>query len=238
MVGLPEPPSTGPGSGTARLGGMDPEAPWTRYTTANPGADRRPVDRVELGPDADLRLDRRLLGDLDGKRVIELGCGAGHGAVAMAQQGAKVIAVEPTAAQLNEARSLSDRFGVSVELHQGEMADLAFVRADSIDAVIAVHSLAAVADIDRVFRQAHRILRPEHPIVLTLPHPVSFVVRGRSYFDDEPLGEGVHLTHPHRVSEVFTQLTRSNFRVDTLLEPEGPDGVPSMLVVRARKVGT
>ena len=217
---------------------MSDTASWTRYTTASPAADRRPVDRVELGPAADERLDRRLLGDLEGKRVIELGCGAGHGAIAMAQQGAKVIAVEPVAEQLTAARVLSEQLDVRIELHQGELADLAFVRADSIDAVVAVHSLSAVSDIDRVFRQAHRILRPEAPIVLTLPHPVGFVRSGRSYFDPSPLGEGSMLTYPHRVSSVFTDLVRSNFRVDTLLEPEGSDGIPTMLVVRARKVGT
>ena len=28
-----------------------------------------------------------------------------------------------------------------------------------------------VDDIDRVFRQVDRVLRPEHPLVLSLPHP-------------------------------------------------------------------
>lgn len=53
----------------------------------------------------------------------------------------------------------------------------------------------------------------------------------------------------HQIGDVFTTLTRSNFAVDALLEPEPVDGVsgihtstlvewvPPTLVVRARKLG-
>ena len=60
--------------------------------------------------------------------------------------------------------------------------------------------------------------------------------------------EGV--THVHQVSDVFTTLLRSNFRVDAIVEPPAEldrtsmhssplrEWVPSTLVVRARKEGT
>ena len=43
------------------------------------------------GPNGPTERELRLLGDVKGKRVLELGCGTGETAVALAQQGAVVI---------------------------------------------------------------------------------------------------------------------------------------------------
>ncbi|MEZ5373149.1 MAG: class I SAM-dependent methyltransferase, partial [Microthrixaceae bacterium] len=84
---------------------------------------------VEFGPDLDHATHQRLLGNLEGRRVLELGAGAGAGSVAMARAGARVIAVEPSPARLSRARALSDEAEVRVEFHQADLADLAFIRA-------------------------------------------------------------------------------------------------------------
>src|SRR5690242_19335393 len=110
----------------------DPAAGWTRYSTAHPLASDRSIDHVELGPDLP-SLDRRLVGDDDGNRVLDLGCGMGHAAVALARRGAKVIAVDSDGTQLAFARQLADEHAVKLELHQADLADLAFVRSASVD---------------------------------------------------------------------------------------------------------
>jgi SAM-dependent methyltransferase len=233
----------------------DPSGGWTRYTTAHPAAVDRSIDLVELGPDLP-SLDRRLVGDVEGSRILDLGCGMGHGAVALARRGAKVIAVDTDAAQLAFARALAEEHSVKLELHQADLADLAFVRSASVDLAISVYSLAAVDDLDRVFRQVHRVLHPEAPFIVTLPHPFTLLVRAagdgsirveRPFTARSPLGEGASLTYPHQFGDVHTSLTRANFRVDTVLEPEGDSRgpwrsattgwVPSTLVIRARKQG-
>jgi len=231
-----------------------------RFTLAAPAGRSLPTDAVSYGADVPREDELRLLGPVDGKRVIDLGCGAGHNAIAMARQGAKVIAVDESAEQVAEARAAAEREGVKLELHHAPLAELAFVRADTVDAVVSAFGLAPVDDLDRVFRQVHRVLRPEHPFVLSLPHP-AFAVTGdgpgmevrRAYWDSAPLpgtGEGP-ADLPRTVSELFTSLGRANFRVDTLLEPQpkgapdrrGPQWselmtyLPATLVLRARKQG-
>lgn len=233
-----------------------------RSFTGWPAWAELPLDVVSYGPDCATEAELKLLGRVEGKRVLELGCGAGSTAVALAKQGAKVIAVDSSAEQLNQARRLCEREEVAVELHQGDLADLAFVRADTIDVVVSIYALGMVADLDRVFRQVHRVLRPEAPFVLSLPHPVwraadhqePPVIR-RAYWDRTPVpwdGSGeAGADHPVTIADLFTGLTRANFRVDTLAEPEPPRAsarsrwwepamswLPSTLVVRARKVGT
>jgi len=141
-----------------------------------------------------------------------------------------------------------------VELHHAPLAELAFIRADTIDAVVSVWGLVPVEDIDRVFRQVDRVLRPEHPLVLSMPHPAFTMVDTedperrihRTYWEPAP-ADGII---PRTISSLFTSLGRANFRVDTVLEPQPSSGgprsaawhdhmchVPATLIIRARKQG-
>jgi SAM-dependent methyltransferase len=244
------------------LGRTEPATLNARSFTAWPAWADLSLDVVHYGPDIATETELRLLGNLEGKRVLELGCGGGPIAVAMAKQGAKVIAVDESADQIGHARRLAEREEIKLELRQGDLADLAFVRADTIDLAVSVYSLGAVADLDRVFRQVHRVLRPEAPIVLSLPHPAFRAVDSlgsppilrRSYFDHTPIPWTVATEtgtdHPLTISDLFTSLSRANFRVDTVLEPEPVKGsprsrhwteamrwVPATLIIRARKQG-
>lgn len=247
----------------ATEGAPPPAAELTsRSFTAWPAWADLPLDVVAYGPDIPTEADLRLLGRLEGKRVLELGAGGGPVSVAMAKQGAKVIAVEPSAEQLTHARRLCEREEVAVELHHGDLAELAFVRADTIDIVISVYALGMVSDLDRVFRQVHRVLRPDGPFVVSLPHPVWRVADRseppslrRPYWDRAPQawtnGSETGTDHPVPLSELFTSLIRAGFRVDTVAEPEPVRSgarsrwwqpamawLPSTLIVRGRKVGT
>ena len=244
------------------LGRATPAPLTARSFTAWPAWADLSTDVVHYGPDIASESELRLLGNLDGKRVLELGCGGGPIAVAMAKQGARVIAIDESAEQVNHARRLADREEIKLEVRQGDLADLAFVRADTIDIAISVYALGTVTDLDRVFRQVHRVLRPEAPFVISLPHPAFRAVDPggdppsvrRAYFDRSPIswvnGGEAGTDHPQTISDLFVSLSRANFRVDTLLEPEpsraGPRSrywtpamrwVPSTLVVRARKQG-
>ena len=87
----------------------------SRSFTAWPAWADLPLDVVVYGPDMPTEADLRLLGHVSGKRVLELGCGGGPAAVALARQGAKVIAVDPSVEQIGHARRLSEREDVTVE---------------------------------------------------------------------------------------------------------------------------
>jgi 2-polyprenyl-3-methyl-5-hydroxy-6-metoxy-1,4-benzoquinol methylase len=218
---------------------------WTRYTTSGTSGQKRPTDSVEFGPGEVVGLDRRLLGDVSGLRVLDLGTGAGNSAIALARQGARVVAIDPDRKQVELARRSADEAQLHVELHHADLADLAFLSADTFDAVISVHALASVSDLGRVFRQTHRVLKADRPLVVSLPHPAALMLDpdtadaiASAYHATESLGKGVYLTHRHGIAHVFTQLTRANYRVDTMLEPMGPDLHPASVIFRARKVGT
>jgi SAM-dependent methyltransferase len=171
----------------------------------------------------------RLLGSVSGKRILQLGCREPSTAIALASQGAHVIAVVDDRDERDRARRAVDDAEAKVELHDGDLADLAFIRADTIDAALSQDSLRGVVDLDRVFRQVHRVLRADAPLLVSFPHPIADVAEGGSYFDRE--------NNRRTVGDIFTSFERAHFIMDTLLEPEGGH-LPRRLVLRGRKLGS
>ena len=241
---------------------LAPARAWERFTSAAPAGDDLPTDVAVYGSDIPDEATLRLLGNLEGKRILDLGCGVGHAAIAFAKQGAKVLAVDPSAEQITAGKDAAEAAKARVEFHQTDPADLAFIRADGLDAVFSAYAFAEVADLNRVFRQVHRVLRSESPLVFSLPHPTFTMFdptaddptrAARSYFDREPRswtrsGNEV-VDHRRTIGDVFTALLRANFRIDQILEPEPRPGhrsphwtplmqtVPATVIFRARKLG-
>ena len=235
---------------------------WDRIAQ-RPWSDMESIpETVAYAPDGPTEAELRICGDVEGKRVLDLGAGSGANAIALARQGAHVIAIDSSIAQLTRARKLAATTDVRVEWHECDASDLAFLRADSIDLVLAVGVLGEVEDIDRLFRQVHRVLRPGAPFVFSYDHPMALAVGRegeapgalplgalevrRSYFDGTP----VEITYdderiqvwPRTIAEVFAAAHRAGYRVELLLEPEpmvagtGPD-IPRVIIWRARKEG-
>ena len=241
----------------------DNAAAWDRHAAAYQAGAQLPTDVAHYGPDIGTEADYRLLGDLKGKRVLELGCGGAQCSIAFAKQGATAIGIDFSSEMLAFARRLCEREEVRVELRHGDLADLAFLRQDSIDLAFSAYTFGYVEDLNRVFRQVHRVLKVGGSLVFSLPHPAydmidddseqPLLVR-RSYFDRSPIDymfNGIAFTdYHHTFSDLFTSLSRASYRVDTVLEPEPVHGgprsqfwrdtfryVPRTLIIRARKEG-
>jgi SAM-dependent methyltransferase len=129
--------------------------------------------------------------------------------------------------------------------------------------VFSAYAFGFVDDLGRVFRQVHRVLKEDGPLVFSLPHPAHDMIDDdsaepllirRSYFDRSPIDyewNGIEFTdYHHTFEDLYTSLLRSGYRVDTVLEPEpmssGPRSqhwreafrwAPRTLIVRARKEG-
>lgn len=235
---------------------------WTRFSLSGAAGATLDADAVRYGPGLPTENELRLLGHVQGRRVLELACGAGASAVALAKAGARVVAVDDVAENLSDTRDRADREGVRVEIHHGPLAELAFVRADTIDVALSTYGLATVDDLDRVFRQVHRVLRSERPFVFSLPHPAFVMldpvggepVLRRAWWDTSPVPWSVAAgrAEPDRVitlNALFASLNRAGFGVDALLEPQperatagdawsdAMQWVPPTMIVRARKLG-
>lgn len=224
-----------------------------------PGTMPLPLDVVTYGPDIPDESAFRLLGTGEGRRILVLGLGRGHVAVTLALQGARVICVDTNIENIEAARVLADANEVKLDLHHGDLAELAFVRADTIDVALSVYELGRIDDLDRVLRQVNRVLHTGSHFVCSFPHPayvaldesVPGSVRfNRAYTDRSPRTAGDATVYPRSIADVFSSFGRANFRVDALLEPIGEKStqpspfwaeamraVPPTLIMRGKKEG-
>ena len=218
-----------------------------------------PLDVVTYGPDIPDESTFRLLGTGEGRRILVLGVGLGHIPVALALQGARAICVDTDMSNIEAARSLAEAHEVKLDLHHGDLAELAFVRADTIDVALSVYELGRIDDVDRVLRQVNRVLHTGSHFVCSFPHPayvaldesVPGSVRfNRAYTDRSPRQAGNVTVYPRSIADLFSSFGRANFRVDALLEPIGEKSeqpspfwaeamraVPPTLIMRGKKEG-
>lgn len=191
---------------------------------------------IRFGRDIPDDAELRLCGDLSNStRALELGVSRHRNALAMAQAGARAIAVDPDVTRLEELRAKATELEVTVQGHHGELADLGFATSNSIDLVVADHTLIEVDDFGRLLRQVHRVMRSSRPFVISVPHPFSGVYTTDQY------GSKVHPygTAGRTIGDWFIHLIRANFRVDQILELGVSDisPVPTTLIIRAIKEG-
>lgn len=99
---------------------------------------------------------RELVGDLTG-RVLEIGCGTG-GMFEHYGPDARVDAIEPEADFLALAVSKAPRFAGRVQATAGDGMNLAFPD-ETFDAVVLGLVLCSVPSVERVLREAFRVLR-------------------------------------------------------------------------------
>ena len=99
------------------------------------------------------------MGDLRGKRVLELGSGAGEGAVYLALQGASVVATDLSPGMLKVVERVAAIHGVTVEHTICSAEDLSVFSDSSFDLVYAANTLHHV-DTAQCLDEVKRVLKP------------------------------------------------------------------------------
>ena len=182
----------------------------------------------------------RLLGDVRGKVVLEIGCGAAQGARWLVEAGAVVAAYDVSMGQLRMARRLDERSGVHVPLVQADAQAMPF-RSDAFDVVVsAFGAIPFVADSAGVMREIARVLRPGGSVVFSVTHPTRWafpddpgpagLTVGQSYFDRTPYvevadgGEASYVEHHRTLGDRVRELVAAGLVLVDLIEPEWPEG--------------
>lgn len=101
----------------------------------------------------------QVLGNVEGKRILELGCGAAQWSISLAQAGAHPVGMDNSSRQLLHAAKAADKAGARVPLVQAAAEFLPFLDA-SFDTVFCDYGAMSFADPDLTVPEAARVLRP------------------------------------------------------------------------------
>jgi len=144
---------------------------WDTISLSYQASTRISTDDVHYGPLAPGEQELGLLGDVAGKRIVEIGCGGGQNSIALTQWGAICVGVDPSPVQLDHARRLALDHGVDVPFVAGVAEDLGAFPDESFDIVLSSYAFDYVTDLQRAYDEAWRVLKPEGLFVFCLSHP-------------------------------------------------------------------
>ena len=184
--------------------------------------------------------DVHLLGDVAGKSVVEVGCGAGQCARWLLTQGASVVGFDLSHRQLQHSRRIDEATGLSVPVVCATATAVPLAD-DSFDlACSAFGALPFIGDADLVMAEVARVLRPGGRWVFAVTHPVRWMFPDdpgptgrsvvRSYFDRSPYverddeGRPSYVEHHHTVGDWVRAAVSAGFVVEDVVEPEWPEG--------------
>lgn len=99
------------------------------------------------------------MGEIRGKLLLDLGCGAGENSVYFAQQGARCVAADYSPGMVEVALKLAAANGVEIEGHTANAMALDFPD-NTFDFVYASNLLHHIPNPKVALREMHRVLKP------------------------------------------------------------------------------
>jgi SAM-dependent methyltransferase len=179
-----------------------------------------------------------LLGEVAGRRVLEVGCGSAPCARWLAGQGAQVVGLDLSAGMLRQAVDAARETGICVPLVQADATRLPFADRSFDLACSAFGAVPFVADSAAVMREVARVLRPGGRWVFAVTHPMRWIFPddpgeagltvAQSYFDRTPyvevdrLGQPTYVEHHRTLGDRIREIVAASLALEDLIEPEWP----------------
>ena len=122
------------------------------------------TQRPGMGPAAEILGD-----DLAGRRIVELGCGAGHNTAHLAAAGATVVGVDRSAGQIRRALAHYGHTGAGFA-HASATVNLSR-DTERLDAIVSVFGAISMTEPSRILSACSRRLARRGVLAFSLPHP-------------------------------------------------------------------
>jgi ubiquinone/menaquinone biosynthesis C-methylase UbiE len=160
---------------------------------------------------------RRLLGDVRGLTVADIGCGTGRHALAMAAAGATVVGVDFSMGMLAKAKAKPGAGTVHFVRHDVAMG-LPFV-SKAFDGVTCCLVLEHIGDLAGMLCEMARICRVGGFVCLSAFHPAMGLLGLQAQFTDPATGRKMRpASVTHQLSDYVMAATRAGLRIEHMSE--------------------
>ena len=145
--------------------------------------DQNPLQALE-GP-----LVQQACGNVQGLRVLDMGCGTGRHTLWLAQAGAEVTGIDFSEAMLAKAHEKAKGYSIDLIVH--DLHQRLPFETGQFDMVVSGLVLEHIADLAHYFSEIARVLGNPGRAVVSAMHPAMFLRDSQAQFTDPNSGEKV-----------------------------------------------
>lgn len=189
----------------------------------------------------------RLVGEVAGARVLELGCGSGPYSVWLAERGAQVVGLDLSQTMISLAQERTRERNVSADFRVADIRDPLPFGEGEFDLIVTATALHYVEDLGATMKEAARVLKPGARLVASVLHPMSTALFPLSDSEDvegpdpwegwyfgspircietpwlafgDVAKEGRRIfCHHHTIADYFGAISSAGFAITEMLEP-------------------
>ena len=178
----------------------------------------------------------RLLGEVHGLAVADIGCGTGRHALRLAAAGANVQALDFSEAMLERARAKLGAKNVVFEVH--DLAKPLPYADEAFDRVVCGLVIDHIADLRGLFREMSRVCRASGFVIVSVMHPAMMLRGVQARFKDPASGREIRpASCPHQLSDYIMAAVRAGFVFDHLSEQAVDEELANRLERARRYLG-
>jgi len=211
---------------------------WNIISRSYQEKTRISLEDVHYGPISPGESELKLLGNVEGKDVLEIGCGGGQNSIVLAKWGARSVGLDISEEQIKYAKNLARKHKVEVSFLVNTMEYISTLD-ESFDYALSSFAIGYSENPGQVFHEAFRILRKEGIFVFCVVHPIANRGRVVRYGGRKLWGLGNYFYRRKRIwkwktegkvaefygygrtfQDYFNPLVTSGFVVEKILEPK------------------
>lgn len=185
----------------------------------------------EYGPLAPKEDQLQLLGSLQGKKILDIGCGSGHSLYYTGNHGAKELwGLDMTAKQIETAAKVLKGQKAKVSLFESPMEENPGIPCHYFDTVYSIYALGWTVDLKRTLHHINRYLKPGGTFVFSWEHPMhdriayeepSFRMKKSYNLEGPEPNEAWHnsvVIHHRKLSTYINTLIETGFTIEKVID--------------------
>lgn len=183
------------------------------------------------GPFLPTENELSLFGDVEDKKVLEMGCGSGHSLNFMASRGASELwGIDLSDTQIDTAWDLLSAHKSKLNLFQGPMEKNPGIPSEYFDIVYSIYAIGWTVDLPMTLQQVFSYLKPggvfifswEHPLHNRIKQEGEQVVINKSYHEEGPQQcepwDLPAMMNQLKLSTYINELIQSGFQIEKVIE--------------------
>ncbi|MGG0824840.1 class I SAM-dependent methyltransferase [Paenibacillus turicensis] len=194
-------------------------------------------DNLSYGEYAPTEEELNLLGQIEDRVILEVGCGSGHTLEYLAKRGARELwGVDLSSSQINTSKEVVSSLSTPVTFIESPMEDIPGLPDSYFDIAVSIYVLGWTVDLKRTLSNIYRSLKLGGTLVFSWEHPVHSVVEyvdeqlrfSRPYvnegFEKHDSWRGTQIVmHNRKVSTFINELINAGFVIDKVIEDSKVD---------------